>query len=163
MAKKQKDKLVKLLTKEKFSEIEGIFRKHFQFGLGMSNAKGQELPQMCGKDCFPAFCKMVRGSSMGLRRCNRQNRQSLAIAAETGQSYISLCHAGIVLVCVPVMDKDNILGGMFFGRCLWEPVSDTLVSDIKKKLKGVKVDDSQLLKTLKKLPIVQGLQHTEWV
>ena len=121
--------LVKLLGKEKFERIEGIFRKHFQLGLETRNIQGKEIKQMCSVDYKPAFCKAVQKSTLGLRRCNKERRRSLEIAIETGQSYILLCHAGVVLVCVPIMDKDKALGGIFFGKCLWEPVTQILVKD----------------------------------
>ena len=122
--------LARLLGKERFDRIEGIFRRHFQLGLETRNIQGKEIKQMCSEDCNPSFCEIVQSSKTGLRRCNRERRRSLETAIETGQSYISICHAGIVLVCVPVMDKDKALGGIFFGKCLWEPVTQILIRDI---------------------------------
>jgi two-component system response regulator YesN len=154
--------LTKLFAKEKFEEIERVFRKHFQLGLETADISGKEVKVMCSGDCHPAFCRLVRSSTVGLRRCNKERRRSLKIAIETGQSYISLCHAGIVLVCVPVMDKDKALGGMFFGKCLWEPVTPTLVEDIKRRLKGIRADKRKLTAAIKSLPVIQGGQiHRE--
>ena len=149
-------------AEEKFEEIERVFRKHFQLGLETADIDGKEIKRMCSGDCYPEFCQVVRGSAAGIRRCNKERRQSLKIAIETGQSYISLCHAGIVLVCVPVMDKDKALGGMFFGKCLWEPVTPTLVEDIKRRLKGINADKRKLTAAIKSLPVIQGTQiHRE--
>src|SRR4030042_1088069 len=149
-------------AEEKFEEIERVFRKHFQLGLETANIDGKEIKKMWSADCSPEFCQVVRGSAAGARRCSKERRQSLKIAIDTGQSYISLCHAGIVLVCVPVMDKDKALGGMFFGKCLWEPVTPTLVEDIKKRLKGIRADTRRLTAAIKGLPVIQGTQiHRE--
>lgn len=157
-----KSQLAKLFAKEKFEEIERVFRKHFQLGLETANIDGKEIRSMCSGDCYPEFCQVVRSSTVGRRRCNKERRQSLKIAIETGQSYISLCHAGIVLVCVPVMDKDKALGGMFFGKCLWEPVMPTLVEDIKRRLKGIRADKRKLTAAIKSLLVIQGTQiHRE--
>ena len=111
---------------------------------------------MCSIDCYPEFCRIVRSSSTGLRRCNEERRRSLKMSIETGQSYICLCHAGIVLVCVPVMDKDKALGGMFFGKCLWEPVTRMLIEEIEKRLKGICPDRKKLAAAIRKLPVIQG-------
>lgn len=154
MAKKAE--LRKLLTKGKFTDIEGVFRKHFRLGLETTDIGGNEIEKMCSGDCHPAFCGLVRGSPVGRRRCNRERRQSLATAIETGQSCVSLCHAGIVLACVPVMDKNAALGGMFFGKCLWGPVTEDLIEDIEKRLKGVYRRGKQLAAAIRTLPIVQG-------
>lgn len=146
----------KLLTGEKFERIEGVFRKHFQLGLDTTSINGSEIKQLCSSDCHPAFCGIVRSDVDGRGRCNKEHRRALEIAIETGQSYISLCHAGIVLICVPVMDKDKALGGMFFGKCLWEPPSEILVKDIKKRLKGICVDKKKLVTAIHKLPVIPG-------
>jgi two-component system response regulator YesN len=151
-----KSQLSKLPAKGKFAEIEGVFRRHFQLGLETTDIKGKEIKKMCSGDCHPAFCQVVRGSTAGLRRCNRERRRSLKIAIETGQSYISICHAGIVLVCVPVMDKDRTLGGMFFGKCLWEPATEIIVKDVKQRLRGIRMERKKLVAAIRKLPVIQG-------
>ncbi len=148
--------LVKLLGKEKFDKIEGVFRRHFQLGLETRNIRGKEIKQMCSADCHPSFCRIVKSSTVGLRRCNKERRRSLEIAIETGQSYISLCHAGIVLVCVPIMDKDKALGGIFFGKCLWEPVTQILVKDVEKRLNDIRLNRKKMTAALRELPFIQG-------
>jgi len=153
--------LKKLLGKEKFERIEGIFRKHFQLGLETRNIQGREIKQMCSVDCVPKFCRIVRGSTAGRGRCDKERRRSLKIAIETGQSYISLCHAGVVLVCVPIMDKDKALGGIFFGKCLWEPVTQILVKDVEKRLNGIRVNRKKLTAAMRELPFIQGRKINE--
>jgi two-component system response regulator YesN len=66
-----------------------------------------------------------------------------------------------VLVCVPIMDKDKALGGVFFGKCLWEPVTQTLIRDVEKRLKGVPVDKKKLVDAIRKLPVIQGRKINE--
>ena len=153
--------LIKLLGKEKFERIERVFRKHFQLGLETGNIQGKGIKQMCSADFQPTFCRIVRSSKPGLRRCNKERRRSLKIAIETGQSYISLCHAGIVLVCVPIMDKDRALGGIFFGKCLWEPVTQILINDVEKRLNGIRVNRKKLTAVMRELPFIQGRKINE--
>jgi len=153
--------LTKLLGKEKFERIERVFRKHFQLGLETGNIQGKGIKQMCSADFQPTFCRIVRSSKAGLRRCNKERRRSLKIAIETGQSYISLCHAGIVLVCVPIMDKDRALGGIFFGKCLWEPVTQILINDVEKRLNGIRVNRKKLTAAMRELPFIQGRKINE--
>ena len=151
-----KVQLNKSLSDGKFVEIEDIFRRHFQLGLETTDTNGKMIEQFCSGDCQPGFCRLVKSSTTGLRRCNKERRRSLDIATETGQSYISLCWAGIVLVCVPVMDKDKAMGGMFFGKCLWEPVTEILAEDIQKRLNGLGLDKKKVIRALDKLAVIQG-------
>jgi two-component system response regulator YesN len=151
-----KSALIKLLTRGKFERIEGVFREHFQLGLETTNISGTDIKGRCSSDCHPELCRIVRSSVAGRRRCRKESKRGLEIAIETGQSYIRLCHAGIVVVCVPVMDKDDALGGMFFGKCLWEPATEILVEDIRKRLKGVRFDRKKLVAAIGKLPVIPG-------
>jgi two-component system response regulator YesN len=156
-----KSSLTKLLATEKFERIESVFRTHFQLGLETRNIGGKEIKQMCSADCLPKFCKLVQSKAAGLSRCNKERLRSLQIAIETGQSYITICHAGIVLVCVPVMDKDTALGGIFFGKCLWEPVTQILIKDIKRRLKDIRLNKEKLVEALGELPFIQGRKINE--
>ena len=157
----KKGRLKDVLSEEKFAKIEGEFHKRFGLGLETSDEECRCIKKMCSGDCYPEFCKVVRGSTTGLKRCNRERHRSLKTAIETGQSYISLCHAGIVLVCIPVMDKEKALGGMFFGKCLWEPVTAIIVRDIQKRLKGLKIDKAKLARAVGKLGVVPGRKVNE--
>jgi len=150
--------LTKLLAQDKFERIEKVFRRHFYLGLETTDSRGKQIKDFCSEDCQPEFCKLVQSSSVGLKRCNRQRRRSLRIAIDTGQSYICLCHAGIVLVCVPVMDKEKVLGGMFFGKCLWSQATRIFVDDTARRLKGVRIEKKKLAGALDKLPVVRGGQ-----
>ncbi|RKY25009.1 MAG: hypothetical protein DRP62_02395 [Planctomycetota bacterium] len=151
-----KTQLNKLLTKEKFAKIESIFRKHFRLVLETTDINGKEIKQMCSDNCHPAFCQTVRKSRTGLRRCTKERRQSLKVAIETGQSYITLCHAGIVVVCVPIMDRDKPLGGIFFGKCLWGSATKTLIEDIEKRLYNLRIDKKKLTAAIRKLAVIPG-------
>ncbi|HUT29190.1 MAG TPA: helix-turn-helix domain-containing protein [Sedimentisphaerales bacterium] len=148
--------LQKFLNREKSEKIQNVFREHFQLCLETTSVTGKEIKEMCGADCRRAFCDLVKSSDEGRKRCERERRRSIKIAGETGQSYISLCHAGIVLVCVPVMDKDTALGGMFFGKCLWEPVTRILLKDVEKRLAGLGLKGRKFAAALRKLPVIPG-------
>jgi len=148
--------LTKALSKEQFKNIERVFRKHFHLGLEARNSQGREISRMCSADCYPRFCQLVQSDPAGLRRCNTERRRSLAIAFETGQCYIANCHAGIVLVCVPVMDKDVALGGIFFGKCLWTPVTKILITDVKKRLKDLRTNTGGIAAAMRQLPVIPG-------
>jgi two-component system response regulator YesN len=59
------------------------------------------------------------------------------------------------------MDKDKALGGIFFGKCLWEPVTQILIEDIEKRLDGIGLDRKRLTAPLRELPLIQGRKINE--
>ena len=129
-------KLTELLTPERFGRIEQAFRRHFHLGLETTGPDGQSVAGLSSADCRPDFCRLMHADAQGRQRCVAERRRAVEIAAETGQSYITICHAGIVLVCVPVVDRDTVHGGMFFGRCLWEPATPAIIEAIMGRLRG---------------------------
>ena len=144
------------LSKGRFSKIETAFKKNFGMDIETTDTDGKELAPFCSKNHCPQFCSLVRSSQRGFKRCLQDRLRSLTMAFETGQPYISICHAGIVLVCVPIMEKDIPLGGMFFGKCLYDKPNEHLTLDIIKRLKGVKTNEKSLRKSIVNLPIVPG-------
>ena len=150
--------ITQLLTAEKFRKIERAFRKHYHFALETTGPAGRSVPGLCSRDAQPAFCSAVQRDPAGRDRCIAERRRAVEIAAQTGQSFITICHAGIVLVCVPVVNTDRIYGGMFFGRCLWEPVTPMLVRDVERRLAGLRTAPHGIIATLRDLPVVRGRQ-----
>ncbi|MBN2133699.1 MAG: helix-turn-helix domain-containing protein [Sedimentisphaerales bacterium] len=153
--------LTRLLTPGRFRRMERLFRRQFELGLETTGRNGAAVEALCSADCRSDFCALVQSGPEGRRRCLAERRRAVEIAAETGQSYITICHAGIVLVCVPVVDKETVYGGMFFGKCLWEPVTAVLTRDVERRLRDFDVGRRRIVTALHALPVVRGRQiHT---
>jgi two-component system, response regulator YesN len=153
--------LTDLITHEQFEHIEKTFRRHYKLGLETINADGQVVRSMCSGDCFGSFCKTVRSSKVAAKRCKQDHLKSLKLAFETGQPYMSFCHAGIILISAPIMDRDTPLGGVLFGKCLWKKPDELFVEDLKKQLKGLRLDFDKLLKEANRLPVLSGKKIQE--
>jgi len=134
----EQGKWMEILTPEKFERIERTFRRHFHLALETTGSNGEPADGLCSGDCEPEFCRLVRSGAVGRLRCIAERRRAVEIAAETGDSFITVCHAGIVLVCVPVVDRDTVHGGMFFGKCLWEPATEMLIGEVEGRLRGTR-------------------------
>lgn len=147
-------KLLDMVTQEHFNRIEDVFRRNFGLGIETSAIDGSEIRSMCSEGYCPEFCKIVRSSRTGANRCRQDRLRSLNLAIETGQPYTSLCHAGIVFICVPIMDQHIPLGGIFFGRCLTDKFNYIAQEDILKRLKGLRFNRLNLIEAAKKLAVI---------
>ncbi len=132
----EQPRLVDILTPEKFERIERTFRRHFKLGLETTGPDGISMAGLCSEDCRPGFCRWVQQNPDWRRKCVAERARAVEIAAQTGQSFITICHAGIVLVCVPVVDRDTVHGGIFFGKCIWEPATPAITEDIRSRLQA---------------------------
>lgn len=150
-----KSDLKDALTKEQFRRIETSFKSNYsQLPLETVGIEGGEIPGLCSSGCLPQFCRLIRTSRIGAARCRQDRIRSMNIAIETGQPYISLCHAGIVLVCTPIMDGDLPLGGLFFGKCLWDKPDEFFGRELTKRLRGLRYDFVELQRAVEQLPVV---------
>lgn len=133
-----------------------MFRRNFKLRLETCDIKGKEIRSLCSTGGRPAFCQHVRRSKIGDKRCRQERLRSLNLAIETGQPYITICHGGIVTACIPIMEGNLPLGGLFFGKCLWEPLDENLVSDIQKRLRGLQIHKNEIVQTLLALPVISA-------
>ena len=152
----QNVQLKDLFSQEQFQNVETAFRHNFKLTLEVCDINGKEVRSLCSKDCRPAFCQRVQKSKNGNKRCRQERLKSLNIAIETGQPYITICHAGIVTACIPIMEGNLPLGGLFFGKCLWEALDESLVSEIQKRLRGLQIHKNEILHNLLSLSIISA-------
>lgn len=148
--------LINLIHPETFESIEKAFRKHFNLSLEMIDTEGAQISSHCSADCRPRFCALIRKNKAGQKRCLQDRIRSLHIAFETGQPYTTVCHAGIILNCVPVMNQDVPLGGILLGKCLSEPFSPAIQEDLEKRLLGLRIRKTDLFRAAGQLPILSA-------
>jgi len=139
-----------------FSEVKEAFLLNHAMELGVSDLDGNRIESFCAKECDPKFCRQIQSSNIGKGRCRQDRIRALNLAIETGEPYIAVCHAGIVMVCSPIMDGEIPLGGLFFGKCLWEKPNESLLKDVRMRLDGVVADKEKLIKSLYQLNVING-------
>jgi two-component system response regulator YesN len=150
------DVFVNLFSTHQFQNIEEAFRQHFDMALEMIDLSGKQIASHCSSDCRPDFCKLLRSTKTGEKRCIQDRIRSLHMALETGQPYSTLCHAGILVSCVPVMNNEIPFGGIFLGKCLSEPFGPVIEEDLKKRLLGLRIQKNALLSVSRKLPVLSA-------
>ena len=144
-------KLSDFLSQKTFNEVEEAFMKSHNLPLEICDCQGKEITKMCSKSCHPEFCQLVKKTRLGKKKCLQEKIRSINIAIETGQPYVCICHAGIVLICIPIMENDIPLGGLFLGKCLWEKPNDMMLADISTRLKSVVANKKPVLAAVENL------------
>jgi two-component system response regulator YesN len=56
------------------------------------------------------------------------------------------------------MDKASALGGLFFGKCLWEPVTNILIRDIQRRVEDLDIGAEKMVAALHELSVIPGRQ-----
>jgi YesN/AraC family two-component response regulator len=79
-------------------------------------------------------------------------------AIQTGRPCVDVCHAGIMLACVPVVYRRLKLGGLFFGKCLLKKPDKTTAQEFHRRFKGFRFDWYELKRVARRLDIVPERQ-----
>ncbi|MFI4910465.1 MAG: helix-turn-helix domain-containing protein [Sedimentisphaeraceae bacterium JB056] len=149
-----KIKLTDFVSEKDIEKVSKIFYENHGFDIEVVDVNGREIVFDRPRRSDNEFCELINSFSSGKSRCRQERVRSLNSAIETGQPYVTICHAGILLGCVPVMEGNLPLGGLFYGKCLCEPVSDGLCEDISKRLQGVVSKRARINEALEGLPLV---------
>ncbi len=62
------------------------------------------------------FCRMIKSSPEGKRRCYLSDKAVCLECAKTEKAVTHYCHAGLLDTAVPIKFKDTVLGYMMFGQ-----------------------------------------------
>jgi AraC-like DNA-binding protein/ligand-binding sensor protein len=153
-----KAELKDFLTQDQFKAIESSFVSKYGMPLETCGANGKESLSLCSSPCHPYFCRVIRDSRPAAIRCRRDRRRWMNIAMQTGRPHIGVCHAGIMLACVPVVYQRIRLGGLFFGKCLLRMPDKTMAQEFHTRFKGFRFDWKALNRVAGRLNIVPEQQ-----
>ena len=91
------------------------------------------------------FCSIMRSSSKGLCGCIESDCAAMEEAKRRRAPYIYRCHAGIVEVCAPIYDDNELMGFIFLGQMLYNNNIEEQCANIELLTNEI-VDDISLLR-----------------
>jgi AraC-like DNA-binding protein/ligand-binding sensor protein len=125
-----------VLTREWFTKAEAVFSSRYGLTLESVGPDGRSAASLSSAPCHPYFCRLIRESRPGTARCYKNRMRWMNLAQKSGKPYIGVCHAGMVLACVPIVYRNKRLGGIFFGKCLIEKSERLMRQEFRRRFKG---------------------------
>ncbi|MHB1651751.1 MAG: sensor histidine kinase [Desulfitobacteriaceae bacterium] len=107
------ESLFELIEKDKLVRIIKTFTKATDITIDINDAEGLPVVQ---HDYFYGFCRSVRSTAVGLRRCIDSNAWLGFQTVEQGGSCTGKCHAGVVLMSVPILVEGKFYGSITCGQ-----------------------------------------------
>lgn len=83
-----------------------------------------------------SFCRIIKSSSEGNRRCFLSDKQICIECGKTGKPATHYCHAGLIDTAIPIKFKNTIMGYLMFGQVLdsdkskLNPILETLSREL---------------------------------
>jgi len=105
---------------------------------------------------FTDFCKIIRASEQGRRRCMLSDAHGGMKAKEIGGPYIYHCHSGLIDLAAPIIVEGQFIGTILCGQVvLTEEVKTRNVEEmIACRTRDLNVDKEKLMRCFKKIEAI---------
>ena len=102
------------------------------------------------------FCKYIHQSKKGASECDKCTVNSFNECKKTKKTYIYRCHMGLTECVSPIYQLNNLIGFIMVGQFFNEkfPATESLVNDMKAKLKDYRLDENKALVYINNIPVL---------
>ncbi len=140
-----------LVDQEKFLKIIEVFTRATDITIDINDARGYPLVE---HDFFYGFCRTIRMHPEGLRRCIKSNAEVGFMASATGQASVCKCHAGILLVAVPILIDGKFCGTITAGQMRLEQPDGKALEQMLQATRDLGFDSRELTKSFLEVQVV---------
>lgn len=145
------DGLLSLIEKDKLLQIIEIFTRATDITIDVNDAEGFPVVY---HPFFYGFCQMIRSTDTGLARCIKSNADVGFKTAATGKVCFSTCHAGIVLMAVPIVVDGGFCGSITCGQMHLSPPIGDAIDQMQSATRDLGLDKHKLTQTFKEIQVI---------
>ncbi len=122
---------------------EGL-RQKSSLPLEVIGMDGAPMPFAVPEERQP-LCALLCGHAAARSCCQADHRRAIQSAFDYGESYSFVCHAGLLVNCTPLADRDRQLGALLSGMTLPEKPGEVMVEEVRQRLSifGLHANDIQ--------------------
>lgn len=150
MEYKQKS-LVQLIEKDKLMRIIESFTKASDITIDINDDMGAPVVQ---HDFFYGFCRSIRSKEAGLKRCIDSNAQLGFKTGKQGASCMGQCHAGVMLMSVPIVVDGQFYGSITCGQMHLKRPSPDKIEKMLQATADLGFDPEQLTQTFQEIQVI---------
>ncbi|GAB6152739.1 PocR ligand-binding domain-containing protein [Desulfosporosinus burensis] len=143
--------LFQLIEEDKLVRIIETFTKATDITIDINDALGFPVVQ---HDYFYGFCRSIRSKEAGLKRCINSNAQLGYNTVEQGNSCMGKCHAGVMLMSVPIIVDDQFYGSITCGQMLLEKPQTQEIEDMLHATSDLGLDPEHLIQSFQEIQVI---------
>jgi two-component system LytT family sensor kinase len=143
--------LFQLIEKEKLVRIIETFTKATDITIDINDTMGSPVVQ---HDYFYGFCRSIRSKEVGLKRCIISNAQLGFKTVKQGNSCMGKCHAGVMLMSVPIMLDAQFYGSITCGQMHLEKQQTQEIADMLLATADLGLDPEHLTQTFEEIHVI---------
>ncbi|MHB1404165.1 MAG: sensor histidine kinase [Desulfitobacteriaceae bacterium] len=145
------DNLSQLIEKDKLVRIIESFTKATDITIDINDAMGSPVVQ---HDYFYGFCRSIRSKEAGLQRCIQSNAQLGFDTLKRGPSCMSKCHAGVMLMAVPIIVDNKFYGSITCGQMHLERPQTQEIENMLQATSDLDLNSEQLTRTFQEIQVI---------
>ncbi|OAT86778.1 sensor histidine kinase [Desulfotomaculum copahuensis] len=145
-----RENLLHLIERDKFLKIIESFTNATDITIDINDVDGNPLVE---HEFFYGFCSSVRSTPEGLRRCIRSNAEVGFKTAATGEVCYGTCHAGIMLMAVPLVVNEQFWGSITCGQMHLTPPGEQGIGEMLRATADLGLDREHLIKTFQEIQV----------
>ncbi len=143
--------LLELIEEDKLVKIIESFTKATDITIDVNDAFGYPVVQ---HDYFYGFCRAVRSTEQGLKRCIESNAELGFETLKQETACMGKCHAGVMLMAVPIVVDGQYYGSITCGQMHLEPPSRADVSQMLESTADLALDPAELAQDFQQIQVI---------
>jgi len=148
---KPRPELLHFIENDKMMQIVESFNKATDITIGINDNLGFPIFE---HDYFNGFCKYIRSTEKGLRRCIESNATIGFHSANKGQIAISPCHTGALLMAMPIIVEDLFLGSITCCQLHLQTPNEKAIEKMLAATKDLGYNSEKLVKLFKDIKVI---------
>ncbi|HHW43642.1 MAG TPA: histidine kinase [Desulfotomaculum sp.] len=145
------ENLAQLIERDRFLKIIDSFSRATGITIDINDVYGYPVVE---HDFFYGFCATVRSTAEGLKRCFRSNAEVGFETAATGEVCFSTCHAGVVLMAVPLVVDGQFWGSITCGQMHLSPPGKEAVEKMLAATADLDLNREELIRGFMEIDVV---------
>jgi len=145
-----RENILRLIEREKILKIIENFTNSTDITIDINDAMGYPLVE---HNFFYGFCSTIRSTPEGLRRCIESNAEVGFKSAATRTTCYSICHAGVVLMAVPLVIDNQFWGSITCGQMHLKPPGEEGVKKMLAATADLGLDAAHLARTYQEIQV----------
>ena len=146
-----RNNLLHFIEKDILLKIIENFTRATDITIDINDVYGYPLVE---HEFFYGFCHTIRSTPKGLKRCIRSNAEVGFQTAATGEVCYGTCHAGILLMAVPLVVENRFLGSITCGQMRLAPPGEGEVRKMLRACADLELDREHLIETYRQILVL---------
>jgi two-component system response regulator YesN len=104
------------------------------------------------------LCALLCQNAAARECCYAEHRRAVQSAFEFGEAYSFMCHAGLLVACIPLADGSTQLGALLSGMTLPEHPNQSLIEETQARLSAFELKFDLISNAVKRHKFIEGIK-----